>query len=284
MKVNFKDLLEDWIIYLKNNGLAKKKSNADGSLDYLRGPDSSDIQQFLIKQGFDRNQIRKALNSVGEPSGELPSTPTPSSQKGPEDKDEEQSGTTTSIQPVDQEPTKIKKGKEVEFPGVNDAKFVFLGNQWARINPKTGKPAKYAPKDVSIVLNKLATGQEPETRELLSARRRLGLLSSKEYIGHALLEALSLKSFSEEQIEQIFKIITSPEKEEPKDAKKELELVPKDHELGLVPKEEDTPEYKEKMQKEQERKTSELNAIKKSIRDNFTDRQRKALWRILTNV
>jgi hypothetical protein len=281
MKVNFKDLLEDWIVYLKSNGLVRKKSKADGSLDYIRGPDSSDLQQFLTKQGFDRDQIRKAISSVGEPAGTTPSNPqaTPDAKK--DNSDNGKQGVETS---VEQNPPKIETGKEISFPGVDNAKFVFLGNQWARINPKSRKPSKYAPKEVSAVLNKLARGQEPETRELLSARRRLGLFSSKEYIGRSLLEALSLKAFSEEQIEKIFKAITR-DKEEPKvEPKKELELVPKDHEMALVPKEEDTPEYKEKMKKEEERKASELNAIKKSIRDTFTDRQRKALWRILTNA
>lgn len=283
--MTYNDLLEDWIIYLKNNRLVRQKPNPDGTLDYIRGPDSTDIQKFLTSKGYKREDIHQAMQDAGEPAGTLPAY-----DEQPANNQQPQHSNIIEPEPPapkeePPEPAKIEIGQEMQFPGLDNEKYKWNGKQWLKINPSTGKPSKFATKEVSKVLSQIALGKEPETRDILSARKKIGLMSSREYVDALLVEAIKLKSYSEDQIKKIFKTITSispdialvPKDEPPR----ELELVPQ---MDLEPKEIDTPEYQAKLRQQQEKKTNELNAIKKSIRDKFTDSQRKALWRILSNA
>lgn len=250
--MDYNDLIEDWIVYLKDKGIASHQSNKDGSLNYLRGPTKSDIVSFLSNNGIPREDIRSALQTVGEPADTITAQISPainklqSPEENPEIDNDNTGASTISIEP----------GKVIEFPGIKDLKFQWAGQQWKLINPKSGKSSKIANREISKVLTQLATGKEPAMHELLKARKKIGLFSSKHPRENKLIEAFSDATYSEEQIESIFKtLLNSP--------------------TSIV----HTP-----AEKTEDDKIDEINAIKHAIRNSFDDTQRKALWRILSNA
>ena len=248
---SYEDILEDWFLYLKSKGIAKRQSNADGSLAYIRQPETSDITSFLINLGFERTAIRSALQAAGQPQ-DIPK---------PQD--------TTAVEPEQQVPqnappedaqtsSNLESGAEVEFPGVRNVKFQWNGAQWKLINVKSGKASKIANREVASVLTKMATGVDPSMKELLDARKKLKLFASVEFNGNLLAEDFNSSTYSEVQIKKIFQALTSTASADESD--------------------EPSPE------EEEDRKISEINKIKSSIRDKFSDSHRKALWRILSNA
>jgi len=246
--MDYDELVEDWIRYLKDNRIVSPGVSKTGKLDYQRSVDSSDVQHYLMNKGIDRNTIRQAISTVGtEPSSEAPND---QSQDAGNDQEDSQEDSTDNQSP-DQE---IKPGAEKEFPGVQGAKYVWLGKQWAKVNPKTGKPGQIAVKDVGNVLTKLSKGVDPSTSEILNARRRLNLFASKENNSNALIEDFTSNELSEKQIEQIFKIISTS-------AANNSDSPNNDN---------DSSEYSEK-----------LNRIKNIIQHKMNDNQREALWRSL---
>lgn len=260
--LSYDDLLEDWIIYLKGKGLVKKQANPDGSLSYIRQPEASDLTSFLINSGFERGAIRTALQSAGVPDETdsqeaLPAEEIPNQQE-PEQSPVQEPAQEPEKGPEQAQPEKqIEVGKELEFPGVRDVKFQWNGRQWKLINLKSGKGTKIANREVSRVLSKMAKGIDPEMKELLDARKKLKLFASRQYTGNILSEDFKSAVYSEAQIKKIFQALTQNKPDE------EDEISPEEDE---------------------DRKTMEINKIKKAIRDSFNDKQRKALWRILTNA
>ena len=249
--LSYEDLLEDWILYLKSKGIAKRQSNANGTLAYIRQPETSDLTSFLINLGFERTAIRSAMQAAGQPQ------------------DVSQPEDTTTVEPeqqVQQETppedaqasSKPAPGTEVEFPGVRNVKFQWTGTQWKLINVKSGKASKIANREVASVLTKMAAGVDPSMKELLDARKKLKIFASTEFNGNLLAEDFTSSTYSEAQIKKIFQVLTT--------------AAPVDEPNEPSPEE------------EEDRKISEINKIKSSIRDKFSDSHRKALWRILSNA
>ena len=249
--MDIKELIEDWIVYLKSKGIANKQSNPDGTLNYTRGPASSDVSAFLQSKGFSREDIRVAMSSVGQPAR-------PATDKQQDITTELTASDTIAEPAVANKPT-IEPGRVIEFPGVKDVKFQWGGQQWRLINKTSGKASKIANREVANVLTKFANNADVSPSELMAARRKLNLFASKEYTGNALVEAFTDATYSESQISKIFNALLTSAPEE-------------------APTSTDTPE------KTEEQEIAEINAIKQSIRDNFSDKQRRALLRILSNA
>lgn len=248
--MNYNDLLEDWIIYLKNKGIVKRQSADSGALSYVRRPTKADIVPFLIDSGFSRDDIQSAIQSVIQKTPSLPAEP---AQLPPDEVDQPTS-------PSNDNDTKetIDPGTIIQFPGIADTNFQWGGQQWRLINKKSGKASKIANREVGLVLTKLAKGEDPSAKELLDARKKLGLLASAVNLKNNITEAFVDMPFSETQISAIFTALTNKAVDNKDDAHSK--------------------------ETSEEQKIAEINAIKRSIRDTFTDKQRKALWRILSNA
>lgn len=244
--MNYNDLVEDWIVYLKDRGIVKRQSGNNGVLSYVRNPTKSDVMLFLADNGFSREKIQAAIQS-SLPSSAIPVEPA----NGIADIPIEQ----PSLPEPAQDNT-IETGTEVQFPGIADTVFRWGGQQWRLVNAKSGKASKIANKEVALVLTKLANGEQPATKELLDARKKLGLFASAVNSGNNISEAFVDAELSEPQISAIFTSLVST----------------------LADSNATTAEPTE------EQNIAEINAIKRSIRDTFSDKQRKALWRILSNA
>ena len=66
MALSSRQLVKDWIQYLKNNQIIKMKSDyASGKLSYKRNPTTSDLLKFLdVQTDFDQSDVKKAIRSV----------------------------------------------------------------------------------------------------------------------------------------------------------------------------------------------------------------------------
>ena len=214
--MTYDQLVAEWTKYLSKNGVVKQSNDATY---YARQPTKFDVISFLKTIGYSNSDITASLpNRIASAH--------------------------QSTRP------QIEVGTEVDFPGVQNAKFRWLGQQWKLVNGATGKSSKVANREVATVLTQIALGNTPNAHDIDVAKQKLSPIT----------ESNADEQYTEEQISQIFKTILK-------------------HSPDMVS---DTEDNSAPITDEQ--REAELTEIKRAIRDKFDTTQRKALWRILSNA
>jgi len=222
---NLSQLTRNWIQYLKNNSLVRGSDPETGKLKYLKQPTTQDLLDFFtLQRGFDPEQVRAAIRQVvGNKSAQ---SAEPGQQKaigGPKALPAPQQAQPQGQQPQQpQQPARNNSDAE-DIP----YREVQPGQPPALTGPKRKPRFKYRNK----------------VQEAFHAEQGQGM------------------TLSEEDIEQIFRILLAPK---PKAAE---------------PTGDEEPE--ENPEEVKARRQEIFRQLKKTVREVMTPRQRKALWRAL---
>lgn len=154
MQLSSRQLVKDWIQYLKNNQIIRLQSDQTGKLSYKRNPTTSDLLTFLdIHTDIDQSTIKKAIQtalSQRKSSKNLPSTwlqneirPDPEEPKnGPDARSR------TNSRPPESPPSKKYSNddaEDVEFRDVDDK----TPDHLALTGPKRKPRFKYRNKPIA---------------------------------------------------------------------------------------------------------------------------------------
>ena len=257
MAANTQKLIKDWIEYLKNFGIAAKKSDPEtGKLHYYRPVTSKEIIRFLeITTYFTPEQINNAIQTVlakkvqGGENPKLQNNPTP-----------EKPGTDVStwmhsgMRPSD--PKNRLQGEPAEqpepTPGQNDR--------------QANNKFNYGKDDVSDIDYREVPNRKPEalpgptTKEPVKQKVKPRFKLRPKRITEDITDNTGYQ-LGEKDVEEIFNILASDEAKQNEPA--------------------NTAQTPEKPKPDPR---AELNILKKTIRDVMTDEQRKSLWRALNEV
>lgn len=256
MPISSRQLVKDWIQYLKNNQIISMKSDyASGKLSYKRNPTSSDLLKFLSSTDIDQTEARKAVKSVagkGTPSGDsnVPSTwfqneVTP----GEEDP--------AKPAPIGQSLPAPDKPKKYSNDDAEDVDFKPAGSSQQKDKSASDKPlALGGPKPAE----RSAEGPQPDDTPPRKPRFK--------YRNKPVTEAFYDNpgdELSEDQIREVFKILAAAAN------------APKGKPAATA--------EPEKSPEEKEAETSEnLNKLRNLIRNTMSPEQRKGLWAALNEA
>lgn len=275
-----KQLIKQWIEYLKGLKIAKMQSNPDGTLNYTRPVTLQDIVTFLeVKTDFQREDIANAIRTVlmKSPTYDVPQDPSLDKNPDAPQLTSKKSGSDLSTwmhsgmsparaqQKISKEPGKelsVRGNQQVATPQNKPA-------QQDDDNVIDAEPSStklgHDPYSISDIDYKEKPSKPPEKKK--PWWKRMFNEDIKDTQGPGV---------KEKDVEEIFRILTSGS---PKSDKN-------DSAGGNNPREkkskkQDNPEISP--EEAAAKKEEDMRKMKRLIRDVMTDSQRKALWRMLTD-
>ncbi len=252
MAANTKQLVKDWIQYLKSTQIVALKSDSSGKLQYNRPVTSEDVSTFLeAKTDYTPDQIGNAIhmvlakNAQGGGTEKLPNNPSPEEPAKP-------GSDLSTWMHYGMRPGDPKNRLQGE-PAEPQKQVAGQSNNKLNYDPNSVSDIDYrdVPNKDPEALPAPSPEEEPKRRPRFKLRTKGLKEDFEDNQGYEL---------DENDVEQIFNMLASG--------------APAQDSRAAQAPQPDTPKTDPEA----------LNKLKRTIRDTMNDQQRKALWRALSEI